>query len=211
VLQPKLPSYDIRAWEASPFPERLKGACQAWAADGYGTPLAIYLLYVIKIALYVLMWVFFCTFTPGYEITNISSWWASPEAFQKAILWTMLFEGLGLGCGSGPLTGRYVPPIGGALYFLRPGTTKLSLVPGAPVIGGCRRTMLDVGVYAAMIGSLLLALTAPAVTPAHVVCFLVGMTFLVLTDKMMFLVFRSEVYLSVAICLMFSGDWIPGS
>ena len=43
----------------------------------------------------------------------------------------MLFEVLGLGCGSGPLTGRYFPPIGGFLYFLRPGTTKLPLVPGA--------------------------------------------------------------------------------
>ena len=30
----------------------------------------------------------------------------------------MLFEVLGLGCGSGPLTGRYLPPVGGFLSFI---------------------------------------------------------------------------------------------
>ena len=44
--------------------------------------------------------------------------------------------GLGLGCGSGPLTGRYNPPFGGALYFCRPGTIKMPLFPGIPIFGG---------------------------------------------------------------------------
>ena len=70
-------------------------------------------------------------------------------AFQKAILWSMLFEMLGLGCGSGPLTGRYLPPVGGFLYFLRPGTTKLPLFPALPLLGGVRRGVLDVALYAA--------------------------------------------------------------
>ena len=83
-------------------------------------------------------------------------------AFQKAILWCMLFEGLGLGCGSGPLTGRYAPPVGGFLYFLRPGTTKLPLFPRAPLLGGHRRTALDVLLYAALVTALVAALVAPA-------------------------------------------------
>ena len=47
------------------------------------------------------------------------------EVFQKAVIWTLLFEVLGLGCGFGPLTLRFVPPIGGFLYWLRPGTVRL--------------------------------------------------------------------------------------
>ena len=66
---------------------------------------------------------------------------AEPIAFQKAILWSLLFEGLGLGCGSGPLTGRYFPPVGGFLYFLRPGTTKLPLFEAIPILGGRAQTL----------------------------------------------------------------------
>ena len=66
---------------------------------------------------------------PGWAgCATIGRWWLAPVAFQKAILWSMLFEGLGLGCGSGPLTGRYFPPIGGFLYFLRPGHDQAAAV-----------------------------------------------------------------------------------
>ena len=115
--------------------------CEAWALQGYGSPLAVYAVYALKVLFYVWMWVVFCGFSPGLgHLATIGQWWLSPLAFQKAILWSMLFEGLGLGCGSGPLTGRYVPPVGGFLYFLRPGTTKLPLFPALPVLGGTRRT-----------------------------------------------------------------------
>ncbi len=82
---------------------------------------------------------------------------SNPIAFQKAIVWSMLFEVLGLGCGSGPLTGPLLPPIGGFLYFLRPGTTKLPLFPGVPLIGGDRRTVVDVLLYAALLVALVRA------------------------------------------------------
>ena len=55
----------------------------------------------------------------------------------------MAFEAIGLGCGSGPLTGRYNPPLGGALYFLRPGTTKMPLFRRMPVLGGIAYTIAD--------------------------------------------------------------------
>src|SRR5690606_7285312 len=114
------------------LPCRGRMVCQAWAIQGYGTPIAVYLVYVAKVVLYVLGWALFCTTSPKLGgLTQITSWWLHPLAFQKAIVWSLLFEGLGLGCGSGPLTGRYFPPMGGALHFLRPGTTKLSLFPGA--------------------------------------------------------------------------------
>src|SRR6185295_17499091 len=115
----------------------------------------------LKVLFYVGGWVFFCGFTPGMgKLTELGAWWLRPEAFQKAILWSLLFEILGLGCGSGPLTGRYVPPIGGALYFLRPGTTKLPVFEGLPLIGGHTRTWLDVMLYAATCALVLAALVS---------------------------------------------------
>ncbi len=49
----------------------------------------------------------------------------------------------------GPDERALTPPLGGFLHFLRPGTTKLSLFPRAPLVGGIRRTWLDVALYAA--------------------------------------------------------------
>src|SRR5688500_11451484 len=106
---------------------------------------------------------FCCRFTPGMShLADYGSAWMRHDAFQKAILFSMFFEGLGIGAGSGPLTGRYVPPFGGALYFLRPGTTKLPLFEGAPIIGSARRSWLDVSLYAANIALVIAALVAPA-------------------------------------------------
>src|SRR6202041_988237 len=86
-------------------------------------------------------------------VGSIASWWLHPLAFQKGVVFSLLFEILGLGCGSGPLTGRYFPPVGGFLYFLRPGTTKLPLFPGVPIIGGRTRNSLDVLLYVALVAA----------------------------------------------------------
>src|SRR5439155_2595754 len=169
-LSPIKPPYDPIAWAAKPFAEKSRLVCAAWAMQGYGTPIAVYLAYALKVGLYIGGWVLFCTFTPGMGgLGHIASWWLRPEAFQKAILWSMLFEILGLGCGSGPLTGRYFPPLGGVLYFLRVGTTKLPLVPGLPVLGGRTRGVVDVGLYAALVAFSVRALVAPEPGAEHFV------------------------------------------
>jgi hypothetical protein len=210
--KPLMPPYDIREWQKKPFAERLKAVCQAWAVQGYGTPWPIYLVYLLKIALYVGAWCYFCSYTKGLgDPRSIASWWLLPEAFQKAILWSMAFEGLGLGCGSGPLTARYYPPFGGALYFARPGTTKLPLFPGLPVIGGDRRTLFDVALYVAHYVFLVRALVAPALSPALIVPTLILLPLLGLTDKTLFLAARAEHYYSTLVCFLFASDWIAGS
>ena len=140
-LAPIAPPYDALEWEKKPFPEKCRMVCAAWAVQGYGSPVSVLGVYALKVAFYVWMWAFFVRFTPGLgELRQISTWWAEPIAFQKAIVWSLLFEILGLGCGSGPLTGRYFPPVGGALYFLRPGTTKRPLFVNLPILGGHQRT-----------------------------------------------------------------------
>src|SRR5688572_27136161 len=94
---PKLPDYDVARWSMLPFPERLKLACQAWAIDGYGAPGLIYVVYLLKVGLYVGGWAAFCArSTTLGGLTTLSTWWFQPEALQKAVLWSMLFEVLGL-------------------------------------------------------------------------------------------------------------------
>src|SRR3984885_8028918 len=168
LLAPTPPPYDPIEWVKKPLAERGRMVCEAWAMQGYGTPHGVFAAYAIKVALYVGGWMLFCGFSPSLGgPLSVASWWLQPVAFQKAIVWSMLFEVLGLGCGSGPLTGRYFPPVGGFLYFLRPGTTKLPLWPSLPVFGGRTRGALDVMLYAALIGFCLRALLAPAPTLDH--------------------------------------------
>lgn len=194
-----------------PLEERARRVCQAWAIQGYGTPIAAYLAYAIKVALYIAAWVGFCTFTPGFHWATISEWWLSGIAFQKAILWSMLFEGLGFGCGSGPLTGRYFPPVGGFLYFLRPGTTKLPILDRIPWLGGVRRTWVDVLLYLALILCAVRALIAPVLSPELLLPLVILVPIIGLLDRTIFLALRAEHYWVTILCFVFAGDWIAGA
>ena len=205
ILRPMPLPYDPQVWATLPFTDRARMVCQAWALQGYGTPLAAYAFYLIKVGLYVAGWAYFCSFSP-----QIDSWLA-PTAFQKAILWSMLFEGLGLGCGSGPLTARYYPPFGGALYFARLGTTKLPLFPDLPVIGGVRRGWLDVVLYVALVAVLLRALIAPEILAVDVWPVVVLLAVLGVFDKTLFLAFRSEHYWTTCVCFALTPNWIAGA
>jgi hypothetical protein len=211
-LRPQPPPYDALAWATLPFSERARMVCEAWALQGYGTPLVIYVAYIAKVALYLGGWLLFCGFTPGLGgLSTIASWWLEPVAFQKAILWSMLFEGLGLGCGSGPLTGRYAPPIGGILYFARPGTTKLPVFPGLPILGGLRRSWLDVALYLGVIAATLSALVSPAPARQLVLAIVVVLAVLAISDRTIFLACRAEHYWTTLVCFVFAGNWIAGA
>lgn len=212
LLNPVPPPYDVREWQKKPFPERVKMVCQSWALQGYGTPWPIYIVYILKIGFYIWVWSFFCSFTEGLgDLRSFKAWYFEPIAFQKAVLWSMAFEGLGLGCGSGPLTGRYNPPFGGALYFCRPGTTKVPFFPGAPIIGGYRRTVLDVALYVAHMFFLFRALVAPELSVELIAPTIILLPVLGLTDKTIFLASRAEHYYTALVCFLFPTDWLAGS
>lgn len=212
LMRPLAVPYDAHAWAKKPFEERARMVCQAWALQGYGTPAAIYLIHVLKIGLYVGAWIWFCSFSPGLGgIATLGDWWLSPVAFQKAILWSMVFEGLGLGCGFGPLTGRYFPPIGGVLHFLRPGTTKLAVFPRLPLLGGTRRTWLDVGLYLALLMLVFRALVAPALDAGLIVPIVVIVPVIGLGDRTIFLALRAEHYWTTLVCFAVAGNWIAGA
>jgi len=211
-LDPTPPPYDPLEWDTEPLGNKIRMVCQAWAVQGYGTPLPVFVVYLAKIAFYVWVWSLFVSFTPGLGgLGDVAGWWLEPIAFQKAILWSMLFEGLGLGCGSGPLTGRYWPPVGGFSYFLRPGTTKLPLVPGLPIVGGHRRTWLDVGLYGAFLGLMTRALVAPSLGMPELLPIAVVVPLMGLSDKTLFLATRSEHYLTTILCFLLASNWIAGA
>jgi hypothetical protein len=211
-MRPVPVPYDPVAWAKQPFAARARMVCQAWALQGYGTPLAIYLIHVLKIGLYVGAWIVFCGATPELGgLATIGDWWLSPIAFQKAILWSMVFEGLGLGCGFGPLTGHYFPPMGGALHFLRPGTTKLAVFPRLPLLGGTRRSWLDVGLYLALLVLSFRALVAPALDAGMIVPIVVIVPVIGLADRTIFLALRAEHYWTTLVCFAVAGNWIAGA
>jgi hypothetical protein len=212
LMRPIPVPYDPLAWVKKPFAERARMVCEAWALQGYGTPLAIYLVHVLKIGLYIGAWIVFCGFTPGLgSLATIGDWWLSPIAFQKAILWSMVFEGLGLGCGFGPLTGHYFPPMGGVLHFLRPGTTKLAAFPRLPLLGGTRRSWLDVGLYLALLVLVFRALLAPSLDAGLIVPIVVIVPVIGLGDRTIFLALRAEHYWTTLVCFAIAGNWIAGA
>jgi len=211
-LRPTPPPYVPLEWLTKPLAVRGQMVCQAWAADGYGTPLWVFGVYAAKVGFYIGGWIFFCSFSSELGGWNsIGEWWLRPAAFQKAILWSMLFEGLGLGCGSGPLAGRYFPPIGGLLYFARPGTTKLPMFPGVPIIGQSRRSLLDVALYLALLAALVWALAAPVLGMSQLVAVAVLVPVVGILDRTIFLALRSEHYWTTTMCFVLATGWIAGA
>jgi hypothetical protein len=202
--------YDPIAWSKLPLAQRSRMVCEAWAVDGYGTPIAAFLAYAFKIALFIGGWLFACSFSPALvgadthglmaTIASAPRWWLDPLAFEKAIIWSLLFEVLGLGCGSGPLTGRYFPPVGGFLYFLRPGTTKLPLFPRVPLLGGVKRNLLDVLLYLAIVVLAVRALIASAPGFAEVAPLAAAVAVMGIKDKTIFLAARGEHYWAMLMC-----------
>lgn len=209
-LQPLPPPFTYEEWKEQAFAERLRMLCVAWATQGYGSPASIYVFYLLKIGFYVGIWGFFCSFNSalgGWD--TVGEWWFRPEAIQIAVLWSIFFEILGLGCGSGALTGRYMPPFGGFLYWLRPGTIKLPFFPNVPIIGRDSRGILDVLLYAALLLFLVRALVAPTITFHDVLPIVVLLPILGVLDKTLYLAARSEHYWIALVCFLFPADTLP--
>lgn len=210
---PDLPPYEPARILGAPFSERVRLVCRTWASQVHPNPVIVMAMYWAKyLLLFVGGWAFFVSFSAGYPgFASPGGWAFTTVAFQKAMLWAIFYELAGFGCGSGPMNGRFSPPIGGLLHFLRPGTTKLPLFPGAPVVGGIRRTRLDAALYAANQLFLLRALLAPDVTPALLLPSFVLIPLLGVTDKTLFLAARAEHYYVALVCLVVASDdllWI---
>ncbi|WP_281172478.1 DUF3556 domain-containing protein [Pseudonocardia spinosispora] len=208
-LSPKMPPFNVHFWHWGRRSERIRPLCQHWGEHGIGLPVLINLLYWLKLVGYLAGALLFITATPGIgPLAEIGTWWTQPVVFQKLVIWSLLFEVCGLGSGSGPLTARFLPPVGGPLYWLRPKTVRLPPWPRTvPFTRGTYRTWFDVVLFAGMLSAAVWALLSPAdvvgagssgtvtmlgpvaLLPLALLVPLVG-----LRDKTIFVAARSEVY-----------------
>ena len=208
-MSPDLPDVDPDTWLTLPRATRLQVVTRHWVEHGFGTPYGAYLLYLIKIGLYIAVPAAIISLTPGLGgLGRIADWWTQPIVYQKVIIFTLLFEVLGFGCGSGPLTGRFMPPIGGFLYWLRPNTIRLPAWPDkVPFTKGDNRSIVDVALYAIVLiggvwallsaghgGSVTAAGDVGLINPALVAPTIVALALLGLRDKTIFLAARGEHY-----------------
>jgi Transmembrane protein of unknown function (DUF3556) len=212
LLDPAPPPFEVEEWRRLPHLERIKPLAQDWALNGFGTPVAVYFLYVFKVIAYAAAGILLIEATSGWPH------WTDPIVFEKAVVWTMLWEVLGLGAGSLPLTLRFSPMVGGILYWLRPGTTRLPPWPErVPGTRGTTRTWLDVSLYGALLAALLYLLVSPGVEatapwaggevarldPLAVGAMLALLAALGLRDKVPFLAARAEIYGNLALIFLF--------
>ncbi|MBB3751876.1 hypothetical protein FHT44_004371 [Mycolicibacterium sp. BK634] len=226
-LKADSPKIDYPAWQRGNRSERLQPLVRHIAERGMGNPDVLYLVYIVKIGLFIVGGICFALSTKGIDgWTGITSWWSEPIVFQKVVLWSLLFEVLGLGCGFGPLTGKIKPPMGSVLYWLRPGTIRLPPWPNRiPLTAGDRRTVLEVVLYAGLLAATLYALladgtgpvaalgTSVGVLPTWNIALIIGLlAVLGLRDKLIFLACRGEVYGALTVTFLLPGpDMIVGA
>ena len=219
-LKQDSPVIDYEEWSKGTRAEKIKPMARHWAEVGFGTPVVLHLFYVVKILLYILGGWLFALATKGIDgFTNVGDWWIEPIVFQKVVLYTMLFEVVGLGCGFGPLNNRFFPPMGSILYWLRPNTIRLPPWPNrVPLTKGTARTPLDVLLYGALLVMLVVALfsdgtgpipalnTTVGVLPLWQIWTILGLLALAgLRDKVIFLAARGEVYGTLTVTFLFTG------
>jgi hypothetical protein len=231
-LKQDTPQINFEEWSKGTRAEKIIPMARHWAEVGFGTPVVLHLFYVVKIGLYILAaWLLALT-TEGLGglagFTNVAHWYAEPIVFEKVVLYTMLFEVVGLGCGFGPLNNRFFPPMGSILYWLRPGTIRLPPWPNRiPLTKGDERTAVDALLYGALLVLLVIAIfsdgtgplpglgTAVGVLPAWQIWAVLGvLAVLGLRDKIIFLAARGEVYASFTVAFLFAGygvDMILGA
>nr|WP_046286352.1 DUF3556 domain-containing protein [Mycobacterium sp. UM_NZ2] len=219
-LKQDTPQIDFAEWSKGTRAEKIMPMARHWAEVGFGTPVLLHLFYVVKIAVYVLAaWLLVLTTTGIDGFTNVAHWYAEPIVFEKVVLYTMLFEVVGLGCGFGPLNNRFFPPMGSILYWLRPGTIRLPPWPNRiPLTKGDSRTPFDALLYGALLVLLVIAIfsdgtgpvpalgTTVGVLPAwQIWAVLIVLAVLGLRDKVVFLAARGEVYASFTVAFLFAG------
>ncbi len=203
---PDLPPYDPERILSAPFSERVRLACRTWADSSPNQPKVMALYWAKYFVLLIGGWTFWVSLNADYPgLTSPLEWAFTADAFKKAVVWSVFYELLGFGCGWGPMNARFKPLMGGIYHFARPGTIKLPLFRGVPLIGGDVRNWLDVGAYLATELALLHVLISPEVTPEALLPCFVAIPLLGILDKTLFLVARAEHYWVALTCLVFAA------
>ncbi|WP_068400125.1 DUF3556 domain-containing protein [Kribbia dieselivorans] len=208
-----MPPVDPAQFESMPFMDRIRLLATHWADYGFGSPKTFHMLYVYKLLFYIFGGIGVVALTtPGLGgIMNLGGWWGELIVYQKLMVWTILFEIMGLASSSGPLAFKFKPLIGGILYFARPNTLRVPPWPGkVPFTKGDHRTVFDVALYYGLLAILAFMLLGPGATtsaapesaaglipPWALLTYVGGIILMGLRDKVVFLAARSEQYIGV--------------
>src|ERR1700731_1282069 len=210
--KPDLPDVDPDTFMHKPLMERMRILATDWVDNGFGSPKLFHSIYIAKlIFFYALGGVLVATLTSGLNPLHVSQWWNQPIVYEKAVLWTVVLELIGVAGSWGPLAGKVKPMTGGILFWARPGTIRLRPWKWVPFTNGDRRNWFDIGLYLALLVSLTVALlergvhsdslskalpanTSGLVNPALLVAPMVLLMLIGLRDKTIFLAARGEQY-----------------
>ncbi|MEC7988003.1 MAG: DUF3556 domain-containing protein, partial [Myxococcota bacterium] len=207
---PQPPPYDPVHAQHLPLRSRRRLGAQAWALQGYGAPWILILFHIVKMLVYLGVWVGFVWLHSDPGLSHSEAFF-SIEAFQRFILWSLLFEVLGFGCGSGPLTGRYAMPFGAFWHFFRPGTIRMRPFSRLWKKANATRGLLDVAVFTCHVLCLLALLFSPNLEAIYFLPSILLFVIMSLRDQVFFLASRGEHYGVILICFAFGEEGIAGA
>jgi hypothetical protein len=217
LLKVASPPFEISEWKRLSHVRRIRPMVLRWVEYGADSPAIVHIFYIVKMAVFVAGAFAFIMTTPGIGgFADIGQWWGEPIVYQKAVVYTLLFEVLGLGGGTGPLFFKFLPPCTGFLHFFRPGTIRLPAWPDrVPFTSGDRRTVADVLLYAGLVGSAVRLLLAPGTGPVPpeasvgllggsvILPVVILLVVLGLRDKTIYLAARAEMYGVACVIFLF--------
>ena len=215
LLKVAKPPFDVDEWKRLSHVRRIRPLVLRWVEYGTDSPGAVHIFYILKIVAYCWGGVAIIATTPGLGgVAEFPQWWTEPIVYQKAVVFTMLFEVLGFGGGTGPLVFKFLPPFTAFLHFFRPGTIRLPPWPGrVPFTSGDRRSVVDVLLYAGFVAAAVHLLLSPGsgpvppgasvglLGPSVILPVVILLGVLGLRDKTIYLAARAEMYWIA--CLIF--------
>src|ERR1700754_698674 len=228
--KPDFPDVDPDTFMQKPLMERMQILAIDWVDNGFGSPRLVHTIYIAKLVFfYALGGALVATLTSGLPFLHVSQWWNQPIVYEKAVLWTVLLELIGVAGSWGPLAGKIKPMTGGILFWARPGTIRLRPWKWMPFTNGDRRTWFDIALYLALLVSLAVPLLTPGVhsdslskavpdnisglvNPGLLVAPIALLVLIGLRDKIIFLASRGEQYLPVLVIFAVRGqedDLVP--
>ena len=92
------PPVDPGTFLRQPLMARMKILAQHWVEHGFGSPRMIHAIYIVKLLVfYVLAGVTVATWTSHLPpFWDVAGWWNQPIVYEKAVLWTVLLETIGV-------------------------------------------------------------------------------------------------------------------
>jgi hypothetical protein len=114
--KPDLPDVDPDTFMQQPLMHRMKVLALHWVEHGFGTPRMVHAMYIAKLLIfYILGGVVVATTTSRLPaFWHVAQWWNQPIVYEKAVLWTVLLETVGVAGSRGPLAGKFKPMTGGS-------------------------------------------------------------------------------------------------